>query len=87
MASIGYYVSCAFVVVLAFTGARASTVYGFYPDEIQSFRIFITKMDAQRLQRAMLHGQYWVFKMVNNKNAFNRSQDPLSSSLMYPGCD
>ena len=61
--SIGHYASRASVVVLVFTGAR-------YPLLLKSSilavnRIFnITKMAAERSQRAMLNGQYRVFKVL-----------------------
>ena len=65
--SIGHYASRASVVVLVFAGARSSLLLKNSILAVnKSLRIFnVTKMAAKRSQRAMLNGQYRVFKSRN----------------------
>ena len=65
--TIGHYASCTFVVVLVFMEARCLLFMTSILLASKSLRIFnITNMATERSQRAMLNGQYWVFKTLKN---------------------
>ena len=64
MPNIGHYASHTSVFVLVFTRARSLLFSSSILATNKSLRNFnITKPAAKRSQRAMLHGQYWVYKI------------------------